>query len=482
MGRIRKVIVIGGGVSGLAAGGLLARKGIDVQLFEAKDKLGGCCANTRLGGYSFNDGAMYLAMPGMLDYVFEQLGLDRVMLLPLHKITKNMTTRLPGGVLVTMGDGLDVSVCNGDVDCTLLQSELQNMMRKWEPVLRLFEEDILRHPLSLVRMLTKGWPYLLQLRGTVASELYRLFSNDAVRAAMSGTMLYAGVPPEKMPVLSLLGLVSMMKTGLFLPDGGMQQIPEALSQAMKRYGGEIHLQSRIERIVVQGDRVHGAEVQGQGLFQADAVISTVSGMATFNWLMRPGDVPFRMRRMVQTAPVSHKGLSVQLGLANPVEAQSHSMNILPMMEEHYKFFQSGQGSSLWLAYSVPTVTMPELADHGGSIIELYAPIPQGLRADAWTEQSRDEAAASAIAILACHHDLDIQVKRVRSPRDFQTEMHLYEGALYGLSPAARIQDQFPHVSCIPGLYLAGQTTYPGFGVGSAAISGILAAEAVLNEA
>jgi phytoene dehydrogenase-like protein len=92
MGRIRKAIVIGGGVAGLAAAGLLARRGMNIKLFEARDKLGGCCANTKLDGYSFNDGAMYLAMPGMLEFVFEQLGLDRAALLPLRKITKNMTS------------------------------------------------------------------------------------------------------------------------------------------------------------------------------------------------------------------------------------------------------------------------------------------------------------------------------------------------------------------------------------------------------
>jgi phytoene dehydrogenase-like protein len=75
--KIKTVAIIGGGVAGLSAAGLLCRQGVRVKLFEANDKLGGCCANTNLGGYTFHDGALYLAVPGVLDHVFERLGLDR---------------------------------------------------------------------------------------------------------------------------------------------------------------------------------------------------------------------------------------------------------------------------------------------------------------------------------------------------------------------------------------------------------------------
>ena len=55
MNKIKTVAIIGGGVAGLSAAGLLSRKGVQVKLFEANEKLGGCCANTYLGGYTFHD-------------------------------------------------------------------------------------------------------------------------------------------------------------------------------------------------------------------------------------------------------------------------------------------------------------------------------------------------------------------------------------------------------------------------------------------
>jgi phytoene dehydrogenase-like protein len=70
---------------------------------------------------------------------------------------------------------------------------------------------------------------------------------------------------------------------------------------------------------------------------------------------------------------------------------------------------------------------------------------------------------------------------VLSPKDFQDRMHLFKGALYGLTPAVDPRALFPYDTSVPGLYQAGQTTYPGYGVAPAAMSGIFAAEALMKK-
>ena len=196
MPSIKTVAIIGGGVAGLAAGGLLARMGVKVRLWEANAKIGGCCATTNIDGYTFNDGALYLALPNMLDHVFAKVGLDRPSVLPLRRITAPQTTVLPNGDKVTFGDGWHVTVekSTGIVNEAALKKELAGMMSRWEPALRLLTEDILVHPLSFSRILAKGWRHLPKFGGTVADELRRLFSDESVRAAMSGILLYTGLP------------------------------------------------------------------------------------------------------------------------------------------------------------------------------------------------------------------------------------------------------------------------------------------------
>src|SRR5690242_13536238 len=104
------VLVIGAGVAGLAAANRLTHCGFPVMVFEANDKVGGCCATTTIDGYTFNDGALFLGIIQLLDHGFTTLGLNRRELLPLRKITANSSTTLPDGTVVTLREGFDVEV------------------------------------------------------------------------------------------------------------------------------------------------------------------------------------------------------------------------------------------------------------------------------------------------------------------------------------------------------------------------------------
>jgi phytoene desaturase len=476
------VCIIGGGVSGLVAGAFLARQGFDIKLFEANSKLGGCCAATRIDGYSFNDGALYLALPEMLDHVFDRLGLDRPALLPLRRITAYCTTWLPDGSVATIGDKLEARVRRpqGEVDQARIQDELHKFMAKWEPFLRWLIEDILPYPFSLPRLIIKGWRRLPKLRGSVAYELLASFSDEALRAALSGVLLYSGLPPEKNSAMGLFGLIALLAEGFHLPVGGMGRIPQVLGQALEDYGGTIHLDSRVTQILLKNDRVSGVEIESGERVEARAVISTISGMQTYGNLLRPQFVPMAIKRRAALAPLSFKALSVQLGLANRIDAPSYTNNVFPMMENQHRYFSPRHEAVTWLNYTVPSSVAPELAPPGGSVVEIYPPIDQRLEADDWDEDRVERLAESTLQALSQRHSIEVAVKRVRSPKDFRDELHLYQGAIYGLASGAPVDAYFPHQSPIRGLYQAGQTTYPASGVINAALSGIFAAEALLK--
>ena len=149
-----------------------------------------------------------------------------------------------------------------------------------------------------------------------------------------------------------------------------------------------------------------------------------------------------------------------------------------MMDEQYKVFMPDEDDIKWPIYSVPTVTLPDLAPRGGSIIEMFPPIKQEISAEAWNDQRTERLVESVVRALSRIHKLDIAVTRVTSPKDFPVRMDLYKGAIYGLSPNASLSAQFPHITPIHGLYQAGQTTYPGCGVSSAAMSEIFCSKSV----
>lgn len=479
----KTVAVIGGGLAGLAAARMLCLKGVAVKLYETNGKLGGCCATTCVGGFTFNDGALFLAFPGMLDQLFQRLALDRSSLLPLRRISTAQKTVLPDGTIVTLGDAGDISF-EGDKGTAVTakaREELQVFLKRWDPLLQLFADDILVRPPSLSRFIAKGWQHLHLFRGTAASCLNDSFSNDAIRSAMSGTLLFTGIPSDQAPAASLLGLAAMFRQGYFIPEGGMGSIPDTLAQAARAEGGEINLNAKVNRILVNNGRACGVDVDNVGIVTVDAVISTTSGMHTFESLLSERDAPVKMARKARCAILSHKGFVLQLGLANQIDVSSYSNNVLPFLGDQSRLFLPDQHQLRWPVYMVPTVAVPELAPPGGSIVEVFPPICQDWMAEDWSAERKEEVAAQAIARLRGIHEMDIAVRRILSPKEFQNDAHLYAGALYGLSPLASPTTLFKYRSPIRALYQSGQTTWPGFGVASAGLSGVMAAEMLLRD-
>jgi phytoene desaturase len=241
---------------------------------------------------------------------------------------------------------------------------------------------------------------------------------------------------------------------------------------------KVFLNSEVEKIIVENNQVRGVVIKGGGQLDTRAVISTTSGMQTFGSLIHAKNVPSRIVRKLQQPRLSHRAVSIQLGLRNKIAAPAHSVSVLPWMEHQQDLFLQDGSHMKFPVYLIPTLTMPELAPKGGSIIEMFYPVRADLPLDYWDERRKAFLIESAVASLSRTYDLDIAVTRVRTPKDFLETMHLFRGALYGLSPVVTPRELFPHTTSIAGLFLAGQTTFPGYGVGAAMMSGIFAAQAL----
>jgi phytoene dehydrogenase-like protein len=69
------VVVVGGGLGGLAASVYLARAGVPVQVFEKAPRLGGRAATEQFEGYQINRGIHALYTGGAASQVLQDLGI-----------------------------------------------------------------------------------------------------------------------------------------------------------------------------------------------------------------------------------------------------------------------------------------------------------------------------------------------------------------------------------------------------------------------
>lgn len=71
---MKKAIIIGAGIAGIASSIRLKSKGYDVKVFESNSYPGGKLASFNLGNYRFDAGPSLFTMPNYVDELFDLFG------------------------------------------------------------------------------------------------------------------------------------------------------------------------------------------------------------------------------------------------------------------------------------------------------------------------------------------------------------------------------------------------------------------------
>ena len=263
----RRIVVIGAGLGGLSAAALLARAGHDVTVLDKNEWIGGKSRRIEVAGQRIDTGPSLVTFPAALDKFFDRFdelggpGAPRA-----RDIAPLNLERLPEvGRYFFRGDVANLPVEAG---------------HPWREPWDRFEAE--HGPLGrhITTMLTNDpWDPAIY---PAAAALFRHYGTrlnthrylngldwmpENLREVISIHTLNAGVSPAKTLALFATMPAVMATDGVWVPTGGVNEIPRAIARLATESGASIRLGEQVVSVS------RGTVVSDVTEYQADIVVS-----------------------------------------------------------------------------------------------------------------------------------------------------------------------------------------------------------------
>lgn len=302
-----RVVVVGGGLGGLASAALLGCSGHAVTLLEADDRLGGKSRRVELDGRRMDTGPSLLTFPGVWEELLRRLDspgnpgeAKEVAALKLRRMPEV-------GRYHYQGEAVSLPVEEGHPWRGAWDRFVRIHGGFGPQVTRLLTADpIDRRTLPALGGLLRAYGRRL----TTRSYLDGLpWLPDGLREVIAIHTLNAGVSPDRTPALYASMPAVMATDGVFAPEGGVYEIVLALERLARRAGVEVRTGEPVRSISAgkvftdAGEYPAGAVVGGldagrlEGLLGHDGKPAgrrlSCSGVAVYAALAEelPGSVP-----------------------------------------------------------------------------------------------------------------------------------------------------------------------------------------------
>lgn len=456
--------VIGAGMGGLTSAIQLARSGREVTVYEATAQPGGLAGRVELDGHAM-DGGPYILLdrPG-LEWSFQQLGedlSDHIDLIPLDETWR-----------VCWPNGKEVRVYRSK-EQTAQELEyaypgsakrylryVAKMTRSYER-LASFQRRRPPSPWELLRPSRIGAvPFLLRPLGY---HLAKTGLPEDVQHALGIWTHIASQPLAKAPAPLAFVPAIVHSVGAFVARGGIHKIPEALHQIAVKAGVHFRFNTRVTRIDRDGDRVTHIVADDEHI-AVDGVVSNAPGIGTLTELVKPADP--KLSAQLQELPLQSPGVAVYMS----GDAAEHVPFLRFMLRED-------EPCRLFIRFDGVDDTRPRQ-------LRLLCPTDH-----AWAEAAGREGQNDYLKTVMNESwwraGIDnVQTLGTRIPVEWGRRHYLYKDSMNPVMTAQYMRrGRLPHSpSMATNLHLAGSATHPGQWVSFAAISGILAATAVTEDA
>lgn len=484
----KNIGVIGSGLGGLSAAIRLAHNGFKVHLFEKNHNLGGKMNIFEQDGYRFDTGPSILTMPFIIDELFETVGRNRedyLNFVDIDPIARNF-----------FANDLHIDTKQ---DINLFKKELEKLSSKdannidkyisYSKNIYKHSKDIfLFEPLHEVIQLIKDnkFPSLLNFRhidplNTVHSANSKFFKHDDVVKIFDRYATYTGSDPYKAPAaLNIIAYVELILGGYYI-KGGMYKLAEAFKVLAEEAGVEIHLNSEVQEIVCEANKVKALKIN-DAIINFDAIVSNVDVVTTFDKLIKNYQKQTSKYKKIEP---SLSGFVMLLGINKQHKNLVHH-NVFFSNDYKKEFNDIFSGvipsdPTIYIAITSKSDHDHAPSGHENWFILLNMPYLND-RIDWNLEKYRvRDIILQKLSDYGYKIENNIHLEKIFTPLDLYNMHYSNKGSIYGISSNGKM-NAFKRPAnrnkIIDGLYFASGSAHPGGGIPLVILSGKHAADLI----
>lgn len=259
-----RVVVVGGGIGGLAAAALLGRAGHAVTLLEANDWLGGKSRRVELDGRRMDTGPSLVTFPGVWEELLRRLDTSGNPGEAAEAASLELKRMPEVGRYHYRGEAVSLPVEEGH-PWKEAWDRFARIHGGFGPqVTRLLTADpIDRRTLPALGGLLRAYGTRLTTRSYLDGLRWL---PDGLREVIAIHTLNAGVSPDRTPALYASMPAVMAHDGVFAPEGGVYEIVLSLERLARKAGVEVRTGEPVRSISA------GKVSTDRETYRADAVV------------------------------------------------------------------------------------------------------------------------------------------------------------------------------------------------------------------
>ena len=497
----KRVIIVGGGMAGLATAARLAKKGHQVSLFESGEKLGGKCQTEVINGFAFDTGPSLLTLPAVYRDLFIKTGKRIESILEIKPVDPSFEYIFHDGKRVSFpnlshnGTVAAVAKAFGDSAGQDWHELLLRAERMWEASREDFIEGELKSLIpflkrkSLIRDLFTIAPWKT-LRGLTESYT----DNPYLKKIIDRYATYTGSDPRKAPAVLLTIAFVEEAFGAWHVGGGIGALGSTLATRIRELGVDVQLKTPVKEISIANDSVTGVVLEDESFIPADIVVSNSDASELYGKLIRDNPKIKRVKRNLERATPSLSGFSLLLSLSGRSELKHHTVFFPENYDDEFDaIFHRNEPPSdpaIYVCNPRDPLMVPTPNDEAWFVL-VNAPrhlasgdLTKKARGTDWdTPGLKEEYAARVIKSLE-DRGVDIRSRLqnliIRTPADLERDYRAPGGSIYG-SSSNGMRSAFwrpRNRSPIRNLYCVGGSAHPGGGLPLVALSAEIVAAAI----